>query len=115
MANRDRFFNPKRFAKSKTAKDFVDDVSNQLIGLEKHDGLRQRARKVRDKEIFLRQIEAIACEAAHRYITDPTKRIAISLSNQKLSRKDSESNILNNTLSQNLKKFGSPRDGFYRA
>jgi hypothetical protein len=112
MANRDRFFNPKRFAKSKTAKDFVDDVSNQLIGLEKHDGLRQRARKVRDKEIFLRQIEAIACEAAHRYITDPTKRIAISLSNQKLSRKDSESNILNNTLSQNLKNLARPEMAF---
>ncbi len=112
MTNRDRFFNPKRYAKSKKAQDFVADVSKQLIGLEKHDGLRQRARKARDEEIFRRQIEAIACEAAHRYITDPSKRVAISLSNQKLSRKDSVSNILNNTLSQNLKNLARPEMAF---
>lgn len=112
MTNRDRFFNPKRFAKTVNAKSFVADVTKQLIGLEKHDGLRLRARKARDEEIFRRQIEAIACEAAHRFITDPTKRIAISLSNQKLSRKDSESNILNNTLSQNLKNLARPEMAF---
>ncbi len=105
MSKRDRFFNPKRFAKTKNAKAFVADVTNQLLNLERHDGLRLRARKKKDDEIFRRQIEAIACEAAHRYLTDPNKRIAISLSNQKLSRKDSESKILNNTLSQNLKNL----------
>lgn len=105
MSKRDRFFNPKRFAKTKNAKAFVADVTNQLMNLERHEGLRVRARKKKDEEIFRRQIEAIACEAAHRYITDPNKRIAISLSNQKLSRRDSESNILNNTLSQNLKNL----------
>lgn len=105
MSKRDRFFNPKRFAKTKNAKALVADVTNQLINLERHDGLRVRARKKKDDEIFRRQIEAIACEAVHRYLTDSNKRIAISLSNQKLSRKDSESNILNNTLSQNLKNL----------
>lgn len=105
MSKRDRFFNPKRFAKTKNAKALVADVTNQLINLERHDGLRVRARKKKDDEIFRRQIEAIACEAVHRHLTDSNKRIAISLSNQKLSRKDSESNILNNTLSQNLKNL----------
>lgn len=112
MSNRDRFFNPKRFAKSNSAKSFAADVTNQLVGLEKHDGLRKRGRKKSDEEIFKRQIEAIACEAAHRFITDPGKRIAISLSNQKLSRKDSESNILNNTISQNLKNLARPEMAF---
>ncbi len=112
LGNRDRFFNPKRYAKSKSAKDLVADVINQLINFEKHDGLRQRARKKRDHEIFNRQIEAIICEAVHRYLSDPKKRIAISLSNQKLSRKDSESNILNNTLSQNLKNLARPDMAF---
>lgn len=110
--NRDRFFNPKRYAKSKSAKDLVADVANQLNGLEKHDGLRKRARKKRDEEIFIRQIEAIICEAVHRYLTDPDKRIAINLSNQKLSRKDSESNILNNTISQNIKNLARPEMAF---
>lgn len=112
MPKRDRFFNPNRFAKTKNAKTFIADVTKQLIGLEKHDGLRQRARKKSDEEIFRRQIEAIACEAAHRYITDPSKRVAIGLSNQKLSRKDSESKILNNTLSQNLKNLARPEMAF---
>lgn len=112
MTNRDRFFNPKRFAKSKSAKELVADVANQLNGLEKHDGLRKRARKKRDKEIFNRQIEAVICEAVHRYLTDPNKRIAINLSNQKLSRKDSESNILNNTISQNIKNLARPEMAF---
>ncbi len=112
MQQRDRFFNPKRFAKSKSAKDLVADVTNQLMGLEKHYKLRKRARKKKDEEIFKRQIEAIICEAVHRYLTDPKKRIAISLSNQKLSRKDSESNILNNTLSQNLKNLARPEMAF---
>ncbi len=107
MANRDRFFNPKRFAKTQNAKALVTDVTNQLINYEKHYKLRVRARKTRDEEIFKQQISAIVCEAAHRYITDPSKRIAISLSNQKLSRKDSESNILNNTISQNIKNLAS--------
>ena len=108
MSKRDRFFNPQRKAKSASAKALVADVIHQLQSHESHDHLRKRARKKRDLEIFQRQIEAIICEAIHRYLTGANKRIAISLSNRYLARKDAESNILNNTISQNLKNLSAP-------
>lgn len=108
MTKRDRFFNPLRMAKSASAKDLVADVIHQLMSHEAHDQLRKRARKKKDFEIFQRQIETIVCEAVHRYLTGANKRIAISLSNRHLGRKDAQSNILNNTISQNLKNLSSP-------
>lgn len=108
MTKRDRFFNPLRMAKSASTKALVADVINQLQNHEVHDQLRKRARKKKDLEIFKRQIEAIVCEAVHRYLTGANKRIAISLSNRHLGRKDAQSNILNNTISQNLKNLSSP-------
>ncbi len=95
-------------AKSASAKALVTDVIHQLMSHEAHDQLRKRARKKKDLEIFQRQIEAIVCEAVHRYRTGANKRIAISLSNRHLGRKDAQSNILNNTISQNLKNLSSP-------
>lgn len=112
MNKRDRFFNPLRQAKSASARAVVADVIHQLQSYESHDQLRKRSRKKRDLEIFKRQIEAIICEAAHRHLTGSDKRIAISLSNRHLSRKDSESKILNNTLSQNIKNLASPEMAF---
>jgi hypothetical protein len=112
MTKRDRFFNPLRQAKTASAKALVADVVHQLQSYERHDKLRKRSRKKRDFEIFNRQIEAIICEAVHRYITGSDKRIAISLSNRHLGRKDSESKILNNTLSQNIKNLASPEMAF---
>ena len=108
MTKRDRFFNPLRQAKTASAKALVADVVHQLQSYERHDKLRKRSRKKRDLEIFNRQIEAIICEAMHRYLTGANKRIAISLSNRYLARKDAESNILNNTISQNLKNLSAP-------
>jgi hypothetical protein len=112
MNKRDRFFNPLRQAKSASARAVVADVIHQLQSYESHDQLRKRSRKKRDLEIFKRQIEAIICEAAHRHLTGTDKRIAVSLSNRHLSRKDSESRILNNTLSQNIKNLASPEMAF---
>jgi hypothetical protein len=108
VSKRDRFFNPQRKAKSASAKALIADVIHQLQSHESHDQLRKRSRKKRDLEIFQRQIEAIICEAIHRYLTGANKRIAISLSNRYLARKDAESNILNNTISQNLKNLSAP-------
>jgi hypothetical protein len=112
MTKRDRFFNPLRQAKTASAKALIADVTNQLQNYESHFGVRKRSRKKRDLEIFNRQIEAIICEAVHRHLTGADKRIAISLSNRHLSRKDSESKILNNTLSQNIKNLASPEMAF---
>lgn len=112
MNKRDRFFNPLRQAKSASARAVVADVIHQLQSYESHDQLRKRSRKKKDLEIFKRQIEAIICEAAHRHLSGTYKRIAISLSNRHLSRKDSESKILNNTLSQNIKNLASPEMAF---
>lgn len=112
MTKRDRFFNPLRQAKTAASKALVDDVIKQLMGYELHLGLRKRSRKQADLEIFKRQITAIICEAVHRHLTDKSKRTAISLSNQHLSRKDSEHKILNNTLSQNITNLASPEMAF---
>ena len=112
MNKRDRFFNPLRQAKSSSAKALVADVINQLQNYESHGSLRKRSRKRVDLEVFQRQIEAIICEAVHRHLTGADKRIAISLSNRHLGRKDSESTILNNTLSQNIKNLASPEMAF---
>lgn len=112
MTKRDRFFNPLRQAKAAAAKALIADVINQLQNYESHFELRKRSRKKRDLEIFERQIEAIVCEAIHRHLTGADKRIAISLSNRHLSRKDSESRILNNTVSQNIKNLASPEMAF---
>jgi hypothetical protein len=112
MTKRDRFFNPLRQAKTASAKALIADVMNQLQNYESHFGLRKRTRKKRDLEIFNRQIDAIICEAVHRHLTGADKRIAVSLSNRHLGRKDSESKILNNTLSQNIKNLASPEMAF---
>jgi hypothetical protein len=112
MTKRDRFFNPLRQAKTASAKAMVATVIKQLQNYESYYSLRKRSRKKRDLEIFHNQIEAIICEAAHRYITGTGKRIAISLSNKHLGRKDSESPILNNTLSQNIQNLASPEMAF---
>jgi len=112
MTKRDRFFNPLRKAKTPSANAVVADVIHQLQSYERYYGLRKRSRKKRDLEIFNRQIEAIICEVVHRHLTGADKRIAISLSNRHLSRKDSESRILNNTLSQNIKNLASPEMAF---
>jgi hypothetical protein len=112
MTKRDRFFNPLRQAKTASAKALIAEIIHQLQSYESHFELRKRSRKKRDLEIFNRQIEAIICEAIHRHLTGPDKRIAISLSNRHLARKDSESKILNNTLSQNIKNLASPEMAF---
>lgn len=112
MTKRDRFFNPLRQAKTASSKALIADITHQLQNYEAHFELRKRSRKKRDLEIFNRQIEAIICEAVHRHLTGADKRIAISLSNRHLSRKDSESKILNNTLSQNIKNLASPEMAF---
>jgi len=90
MTKRDHFFNPLRQAKTASAKALVADVVHQLQSYQRHDKLRKRSRKKRDLEIFNRQIEAIICEAIHRHLAGADKRIAISLSNRHLGRKDSE-------------------------
>lgn len=112
MTKRDRFFNPLRKAKTASTKALVAEIINELQNYESHFELRKRSRKKRDLEIFNRQIEAIICEAIHRYLTGADKRIAISLSNRHLGRRDSESKILNNTLSQNIKNLASPEIAF---
>ena len=112
MTKRDRFFNPLRQAKTASAVALIVDITHQLQSYESYFGLRKRLRKKRDLEIFNRQIEAIICEAVHRHLTGADKRIAISLSNRHLGRKDSESKILNNTLSQNIKNLASPEMSF---
>ena len=112
MNRRDRFFNPLREAKTKSAKALIGDVVTQLENFERHYQLRKRSRKQQDLAVFKRQIEALICEAIHRHLTGVDKRIAVSLSNRHLGRKDSESNILNNTLSQNIKNLASPEMAF---
>lgn len=112
MTKRDRFFNPLRQAKTASAKALIVDITHQLQSYESHFELRKRSRKKRDLEIFNRQIEAIICEAVHRHLTGANKRIAISLSNRHLGRRDSESKILNNVLSQNIKNLASPEMAF---
>jgi len=112
MKKRDRFFNPLRNAKTPFARAVVADVIHQLQSYERYYGLRKRSRKQADLKIFNRQIEAIICEAVHRYLTGADKKIAISLSNRHLGRRDTESKILNNTLSQNIKNLASPEMAF---
>lgn len=112
MTKRDRFFNPLRQTKTASAKALIADITQQLQGYESYYGLRKRSRKKRDLEIFSRQIEAIICEAVHRHLTGVDKRIALSLSNRHLGRKGSETKILNNVLSQNIKNLSSPEMAF---
>lgn len=105
----DRPFNPYRRARSDAAKGLVEDVLNQLQGLEKHRKLRSRARRLKDQEIFEQQVEAIVSDLTHRYLSMPEGRLAIPRSKQILGNNDPyRSELLNKTFPDVVDRLGMP-------
>jgi hypothetical protein len=85
---KDRPFNSFRVAASEQACQLVREVCEVVQMYERHRQPRKRARKIKDKTIFERQVEAVVCDLAHRMITKPDGWIAVSFSNDRLGKAD---------------------------
>ena len=109
VKTKDRFFDPFRSPRSAGAKKLVEDVLVQLQGYEEHFGLRKRARKKEDQAIFEETVAAIVCDLAHRFLEDPSGRIAIRLSNRFLGMKSRyRAPALSKALPTILKRLCTP-------
>lgn len=64
----------------------VEDVRKQLLNYEAHYGLRKRARRAADQEVFDRIVSAIVCDLAHAAMVEPQAWRHISLSKRKHGR-----------------------------
>ncbi len=85
---RDRRFCPYRYPKTDPAKAVVADVLNQLQNYEQYFGLRKRARKQVDQEIFETTVAAIVCDLVHHHLSDVDGSVTITRSNSVLGRKN---------------------------
>ncbi len=111
---RDRPFNPYRCPRSEKAKAIVADVTNQLQNYEKHRRPRKRARKPTDQAIFEETVSAVVCDLIHSYLSDPTRKVFVGLSNRSLGRKSRyrPSSALGKKLSALLESLSAPEMAF---
>ncbi|MEX2126587.1 MAG: hypothetical protein WD795_22015 [Woeseia sp.] len=81
--DRDRLMNKWRRAASPELIALVRDVATQLENYEKYLGLRKRARRTDDYEVFYGCVEALVCDLIHRALTSENMmgRIAVSMDN----------------------------------
>lgn len=105
---RDRPFEDFRVPRTDKAKAVVADVLNQMQHYEQHCDLRKRKRKVDDQKTFEATVATIVCDLCHRWISEPEGWVAVSLSNDTLSRAGRyKSPALNKTLPTVLERLAS--------
>jgi hypothetical protein len=83
----DRWFFPYRVPKTDRARAVVADVVQNLRGYEKHGGLRKRARKKTDREMFEATITAIAADLIHFHLLGRKGGLIVTRSKKILGRK----------------------------
>lgn len=112
---KDRSFQSFRVPRSDTAKSVVAGVVNQIQNYEKHFGLRKRARRKVDQEIFAATIAAVICDAIHRFCEDPDGKIAVTRSHTLLGHKSRyRSPALETTLPKLLDRLRAPEMDFIK-
>jgi len=105
---KDRPLDLHRTTHSDKAEAMVGDVLNQLQKYEKYFTLRKRKRKQKDQANFEATVEAVVCDLAHRYITEPDGWVTVPLSKQKLGRGGRYSSpLMNKTLPDILERLAS--------
>lgn len=110
---KDRHFQSFRVPRSAAAESVVADVVNQIENYEKYFGLRKRARREADQEIFEATISAVICDAIHRHCEDPGGRVAVTRSHKLLGRRSRyRSPALGTTLPALLDRLSAPEMDF---
>lgn len=112
VAVRDRQFKPWRRAKSPRARAMMVSIQTDCLKFEKQNGLRQRARKARDRQIWNEQIDALVSEAVHEYLLFPDRWISISFSKRMLGNQGRYgSKVMSSTLPDVVRLLDNPEIG----
>jgi hypothetical protein len=101
-------FNPERYAASDDAKEWITSVIKEIEAYETKHQLRQRKRKLRDQELFIRQVDALLSDAAYTFLYQPKGRsgkVSMSLSKQRIGPKQDGHPLVNSTLSDTLERL----------
>lgn len=115
LPTKDRRFQSFRVPRSDAARALVADIINQIQNYERHFGLRKRARREADQEIFEATIAAVVCDAIHRFCEDPDGKIAVTRSHTVLGRKSRyRAASLGTTLPTLLDRLSAPEMDFIR-
>jgi hypothetical protein len=84
----ERRFDPSRVPTQGGMQALVNEVQSELLHYEAHHRLRKRARRERDQDRFDAQVCALVCDLVHASLSDPQQWLRISLSNEKLGRRN---------------------------
>jgi hypothetical protein len=84
----ERRFDPSRVPTQGVMQKLVNEVRSRILDYEAHFQLRKRARRERDQERFDAQVSALVCDLVHASLSNPKQWLRISLSNEKLGRRN---------------------------
>jgi hypothetical protein len=84
----ERRFDPSRVPTQSGMRALVNEVRSRILEYEAHFQLRKRVRRGRDQEYFDAQVSALVCDLVHASLSDPKQWLRISLSNEKLGRRN---------------------------
>ncbi|MCY0856026.1 hypothetical protein [Cupriavidus sp. D39] len=76
----DRAFDDKRKALTTKAAAVVKGLIAEILAYEQQNGTRQRRRKVEDLKLFKKAVEAVACDVAHRGLSQAGRNARVRLS-----------------------------------
>ncbi|MBI5524466.1 MAG: hypothetical protein HY910_17715 [Desulfarculus sp.] len=109
----DRLFDPELWPASPKAYTVIAEVTGQLLSYEKRAGLRRRKRKQDDYGTFHTVATVILCNAIHRYLTEPEGWVSVSLSKERLGRRNRyQPAAMSKILSDLIKRLAAPEMGF---
>jgi hypothetical protein len=84
---RDIWFNPYRAPKTERAWAVVNDVLGQVQVLEEYYGLRRRARRAADQEVFNATIAAVVADLIHFHLSGHAAGLVVTRSKDLLGRR----------------------------
>lgn len=110
---RDFWFNPYRVPKTERAWAVVNDVLRQVRALEEHRGLRKRARRTADDDLFRATIAAIVAELIHLHLSGRSGGLVVTRSKDILGRRIRyRPAIYNKTFPTVLDRLSAPEMAF---
>jgi hypothetical protein len=109
----DTWFNPYRVPKTERARAVVRDVVGQVQGLERHDGLRKRARRQADQDRFEASIAAIIADLIHFHLSNAPGGLVITRSKTMLGNRNRyRPPVYNRTIPDILDRLARPEMAF---
>ena len=91
----------------------MQEITQQVEVYEEYFKMRKRKRKPVDEQIFKETVSAIVCDLMYNYLSNPEKRVFLSLSHQRLGKKSRyNSRVQGQKLPSIVEILSSPDLGF---